>query len=198
MNCVRIHFSTLFFLLFSLQANAQEKGTHEIYAGIGLLTTNTVFSLSSNILFEGYSSSSHLSYANNHYIPAFGLGYKLAVADRWTVGVAGYFESDQSDVYYNDVRDGTLRHSYFTIGLGTDYHYISRKWFQMYSGLEVACTIGGVNYDGVNDEIMERKYRYLNFQLEALGFRFGKSFAFFTEIGFGYKGILHAGLSLQL
>lgn len=198
MNCVRIHFSILFFLLFSLQSNAQQKGTHELYAGVGLLTTNNTFSLRSNIMLDGYTSSSHLAYSNNHNIPAFGLGYKLAVADRWTVGVAGYFESDQSDVYYDDVRDGTMRHSYFTIGLGTDYHYISRKWFQMYSGLEVACTIGGLNYDGVNDEIVERKYRYLNFQLEALGLRFGKSFAFFTEIGFGYKGIIHAGLSLQL
>ncbi|MDF3027300.1 MAG: uncharacterized protein K0S23_1607 [Fluviicola sp.] len=198
MSCVKIHFLILFSLLFSWQANSQEKGTHEIYAGVGLLTTNDALSLGSNMMADGYTSSSHLSYGNNRYIPAFGLGYKLAVADRWTVGVAGYFESDQSDVYYDNMRDGTLRHSYFTIGLGTDYHYISRKWFQMYSGLEVACTIGGVNYDGVNEEIQESKYRYFNFQLEALGFRFGKSFAFFTEIGFGYKGVIHAGLSLQL
>jgi len=188
----------LFCLLFSSQTNAQEKGTHELYAGIGLLTTNYVYSLSASIILDSYSSSSHLSYGNEHNIPAFGLGYKLAVADRWTVGLAGYFESYQSDVYYDGARDGTIRESYFTLGLGTDYHYISRKWFQMYSGLEVACTIRGVNYDGVNDEILERKYRYFNFQLEALGFRLGKAFAFFTEIGFGYKGVIHAGLSLQL
>lgn len=198
MSCIRIHFSILFSLFFSWQANAQEKGTHEIYAGVGLLTTNNILSLGSNMIVDGFSTSAHLSYNNVRYIPAFGLGYKLAVADRWTVGLAGYFESDQSDVYYDDVRDGTMRHFYFTVGLGTDYHYISRKWFQMYSGLEIAYTFGGVNYDGVNDEIANSKYSYLNFQLEALGFRFGKSLAFFTEIGFGYKGILHAGLSFQL
>lgn len=198
MNCVRTYFSILLFLLFSCQINAQEKGTHELYAGIGLLTTNYVYSLSSSIVLDGYNSSSHLSYGNERNIPALGLGYKLAVADRWTVGVAGYFESDQSEVYYDGARDGTMRHSYFTIGLGTDYHYISRKWFQMYSGLEVACTIGGITYDGVNEEIHESKYRYFNFQLEALGLRFGKSFAFFTEFGFGYKGVIHAGVSLQL
>lgn len=197
MSCIKTPLLILTLVLFSWQLNAQEKGTHEIYAGVGLFTTNNMLHLGSDSRVAGISSS-HLSYNNIRNIPAFGLGYKLAVADRWMVGLAAYYESNQSNVYYDGVRDGTMRHSYFTIGLGTDYHYISRKRIQMYSGLELAYTIGGVNFDGSNNEIQERKYNYLNFQLNALGFRFGNSFAFFAELGFGYKGIIHAGLSLQL
>jgi hypothetical protein len=197
MSYFKLHFSILFALLFSWQLNAQEKGTHEIYAGVGLLTTNDVLSLGSDILVTGVSYG-HISYANQSSIPALGLGYRLAVADRWTVGLAAYYQADQSDVYVDDVRDGTMGHSYFTFGLGTDYRYISRKWFQMYSGLEVGYTFGGVSYDGSNSDLQEDKYNYFNFQLEALGFRFGKALSVFAEFGFGYKGIVHAGLSFQL
>ena len=197
MSSFRIQFSILLSLLFSWQLNAQEKGTHEIYAGVGVLTTNDALSLGSDILVTGFSSG-HISYSDVHNIPALGLGYKLAVANRWMVGLAAYYQSSQSNVYSDDVRDGTMSHSYFTIGLGSDYHYISRKWFQMYSGLEVAYTLEGIQYDGSNNDIHENKYNYFNFQLDALGFRFGKTFSVFAELGFGYKGILHGGLSLQL
>jgi hypothetical protein len=114
------------------------------------------------------------------------------------VGLDGYFESNQSDVYFDDLKDGTTRNSYFTIGLGTDYHYISTKWFQMYSGLAVAYTFGNASYNGSNDDFENSKYSYINFHVNALGFRLGKALAIFAELGFGYKGLLHTGLSLQL
>ncbi|MNV02831.1 hypothetical protein D3C71_930710 [compost metagenome] len=187
----------LIFIFSSYKGIAQEKGTNEFYAGVGLLSTNAILDLGTNILVTGFSAG-HINYQNNKSIPAIGIGYKIAPADRWMIGLDMYYESSKSDVYFDDVHDGIARYSYLTIGLGTDYHYISSSWFQMYSGLAIAYSFQNGKYKGSNNDIQNTQQNYINFHLNALGFRFGKTFAVFAELGFGYKGLIHAGLSLQL
>lgn len=185
-------------ILIAFQSAAQEKGTNEISAGVGFLTTNDLLHLGTTTVF-GVVSNGNVSYSEDQLaIPAIGLGYKRAIANRWMLGLDVYYQSRQTDVYINDIPDGSLRDSYLTIGVGTDYHYISTNWFQMYSGLGVAYTFNGTQYTGSSNEFSDSQTSYLNFHINALGFRFGKAFALFTELGFGYKGLIHAGLSVQL
>lgn len=185
-----------FCLLFSRQGISQEKGTNEVYAGVGLLTTNMLLNLGSEILVTGFSAG-HVTYPNSKGIPTIGIGYKIAPADRWMVSFDTYYEASKSEVFFDDVPNGNVRYSYLTLGLGTDYHYVSGSWFQMYSGLGIAYSFENARYDGSNNDIQDTKHSYINFHLNALGFRFGKAFAVFAEVGFGYKGLLHAGLSYQ-
>lgn len=188
---------SLFCVFFHVRGISQDKGTNEFYAGVGLLSTNTILNLSSDILVTGISAG-HISYRNSTNTPTFGIGYKIAPADRWMVNLDLYYESSKSDVYFDEIQDGTSRYSYLTIGLGTDFHYVSANWFQMYSGLGIACTFQNATYNGSNNDIQNTRHNYVNFQLNALGFRFGKAFAVFAEFGFGYKGLVQAGLSIQL
>lgn len=183
-------------LAFNNQAISQEKGTNEVYAGVGLITTNMILNLGSEVLVTGFSAG-HITYPNSKGIPAIGIGYKIAPADRWMVSFDAYYESSKSEVFFDDVKNGNVRYSYLTLGLGTDFHYVSTSWFQMYSGLGIAYSFENGRYDGSNTDIQDNKHNYINFHLNALGFRFGKAFAGFAEIGFGYKGLLHAGLSYQ-
>lgn len=184
-------------MFFTFSAFSQEKGTNEFYAGAGFITTNQIINLGSEIIVTGITAG-HVSYENTKYLPAFGIGYKRAVTDRWMLSLDAYYESSRSDVFTNNVKDGKVDYTYLTLGLGTDYHYVSAKWFQMYSGLAVAYTFGNARYSGSNNDIQDTQSNYLNFHVNALGFRFGNAFAAFAEIGFGYKGVIHAGVSLQL
>lgn len=181
------------------QSFGQEKGTNEISAGVGFLTTNDILTLGTTTAFFGVISSGNVTYSEKQLtIPAIGLGYKRALADRWMLGLDAYYQSHQSEVYINNIPDGSLRDAYFTIGVGTDFHYISTSWFQMYSGVGVAYTFNDTQYTGTSNELSDSQTSFLNFHINALGFRFGKAFALFAELGFGYKGIVHAGVSIQL
>ncbi|MFT6797792.1 MAG: hypothetical protein ACJART_002946, partial [Maribacter sp.] len=75
--------------------------------------------------------------------------------------------------------------SNITIAIETDYRYISKPSFQMYSGIGLAYFTTG-EYD-----------TNFSFQGTALGFRVGKKLAAYAELGFGYKGIAQIGASYQ-
>ena len=83
----------------------------------------------------------------------------------------------------------------FTVGVGTDYRYISRNIFQMYSGVSVAYTSENVKSSGSYNS--PDTNGFVNYQFNVLGFRVGKKFAGFAELGYGYKGIINAGVSYQ-
>ena len=87
--------------------------------------------------------------------------------------------------------------SFVTFGVGTEYHYVNADWFQMYSGLSVGYTFQTLNYNGSSSDFEDGSDSYFNFQVNALGFRFGKEFAGFLELGVGYRGIANVGVSYQ-
>ncbi|MFT7073036.1 MAG: hypothetical protein ACJAX3_002028, partial [Patiriisocius sp.] len=72
-----------------------------------------------------------------------------------------------------------------TFALETDYRYVSKPSFQMYSGVGLAYF--------TSDEYNTN----LSFQVNALGFRVGKKLAAYAELGFGYRGMINVGASLQ-
>lgn len=78
--------------------------------------------------------------------PSFGLTYRYAIANRWIVQADGFYQKMSEDLYINNEKIGDLKYSYITVGLGTDYRYISKEYFQMYSGAAVAYTSESIDY----------------------------------------------------
>ena len=72
-----------------------------------------------------------------------------------------------------------------TFALETDYRYVSKPSFQIYSGLGVAYFTSD-QYD-----------TNLSFQINALGFRVGKKLPAYAELGFGYKGRVELGAPIN-
>ncbi len=184
------------FLLFCSAgaAFAQQKGSSDISVTVGAATSTDLANLFTNIIAESFTGGAY-STKNFKAGPTFGLTYRYAIVNRWMVQADGFYQKMSEDLYVNNEKNGDLKYSYITVGLGTDYRYISKEYFQMYSGAAVAYTSESIDYAGQGEA--PKGDGFFNYQLTAAGFRVGKKLAGFAELGFGYKGIANVGVSYQ-
>lgn len=168
---------------------SQEKGTHEIKFNVGFETSNEFLNTVDDII-------SGASYQNTSVTPAFSVTYKVAIKNNWFLFADGNYQSISEDVIENNSKTGDVSHRYLTFGFGSDYHYISNSWFQMYSGLSVGYTSQNSDFT-TSSNIEDENDSFFNFHLNALGFRFGKTIAATLELGVGYRGVANLGLSYQ-
>jgi hypothetical protein len=168
---------------------AQEKGTHDISFGVGFETSNDFLNTIEDIV-------SGVSYANTNVTPAFNVNYKIAIKDRWFFYADAAYQVVSEDVIENSLTTGDVSHRYFTVGFGSDYHYISKEWIQMYSGASIGYSSQNSDFT-TSSNIEDSNDSYFNFHVNALGFRFGKALAAFVELGVGYKGVANIGVSYQ-
>ncbi len=186
----------LLLLFFTCNIVAQEKGTSDIGIEGGVFTTNDILEIASSIIVTGISAG-NTTYQNQNETPAILIYYKYALAKRWFVGIDASYQSIWYDAYVNNAKSGKITDSYITFGLGTEYHYVSTEWFQMYSGLSIAYTAQSSKYTGSSSDFSNGSSSFVNFHVNAAGFRFGKVLAGIVELGFGYKGIVTGGISYQ-
>jgi hypothetical protein len=181
---------TLICLVFiSLSSFAQEKGTNDLSFGVGFETSNEFLNTVEDII-------SGVSYSNTTVTPAFSLTYKIAIKNKWFVYADGAYQTVSEDVVENNLTTGDVSHRYFTVGFGSSYHYISKNWFQMYSGVSIAYTSQNSDFT-TSSNIEDKNDSFFNFHVSALGFRFGNALGVFAELGVGYKGVANVGLSYQ-
>lgn len=183
---------TLLAVVFSIATTlvySQEKGTHDISIGAGFESSNEFLNTIDDLI-------SDVTYTNTSISPSFNLKYKIAIKDRWFFYADGAYQTITEDVVENGLTTGDVSQRYFSVGFGTDYHYISKNWFQMYSGASIAYTSQNADFT-TSSNLADKSDSYFNFHLNAVGFRFGKSLAGFLELGYGYKGIANVGISYQ-
>lgn len=179
--------------LFSLAGFSQEKGTNDLSVAIGVGTSNEFFNIFEDV-FTGLITSAN--YTNESSTPPIIVTYKRAIKNNWFLYADGSIESEKKDLVLNNDKIGDVSRTYLTFGFGTEYHYIVKEWFQMYSGGSIALSSASSKYtDSLGIE--NQNDTYVNFQINALGFRFGKSLAAVAEFGVGYKGFGSFGLSYQ-
>ena len=193
---MRKSISLIAFFLSSFVCFGQLKGTNDLGVTIGGLTSNDIFDVTSKLVVTG-ASAGNLSYANQNAVPAIALTFKHAIANNWFLYADGVYQSIREDVFLSGTDAGEVNNSFLTFGLGTEYHYAHSDWFQMYSGVSVGYTFQNSNYTGSSEDIQDDSSGYFNFQINALGFRFGKSIAVTLELGVGYKGLAILGISYQ-
>jgi hypothetical protein len=121
----------------------------------------------------------------------FQVGYNRFVKKRLSLGFqANYTPFVLSNIVYysNGTSSISNRQSlYFIQAFGRlDFHYVLKPRFQMYSGL-----LAGTLYSS------DTRSFFLSAHANLLGFRFGKSHAFYTELGLGFSSTLTAGYSAR-
>ena len=185
--------STLVILLFiSLSSFAQEKGTNDLTFSLGLGTTNDFLKSTEDII----SGVFGVETGNSTVGPSFNIAYKRAIMNNWFFFADGTYQTIKEDVLENSVKTGDVSNRYLTVGFGTEYHYVHKAWFQMYSGASIAYTSQNADFTTSSD-IEDTNDSYFNFQVNAVGLRFGKALGGFVELGVGYRGYVNAGLSYQ-
>lgn len=175
---------------------SQQKGTNEVGITFGGLSSNEFLSVTNQII-ESILTPSNTSYQYESTSPAITMNYKYAIKNKWFLFADGAYQAISENVLVNDIKTGDIKNTFLTLGLGTEYHYVSKDWFQMYSGVSIAYTFQFVNYTGNTTFFKDGNSSFLNFQINAFGFRIGKKFAGILEFGAGYKGIANLGLNYQ-
>ncbi|AYN03773.1 outer membrane beta-barrel protein [Flavobacterium sp. 140616W15] len=181
-------------LSFILTSQAQEKGSSDLSVNIGFATSTELSNLFTDILVSGLTGN-QIKTGDIKAGPTLGITYRYAIANRWMVQADGFYQKMSQDIYVNNTKEGKANYTYITVGLGTDYRYISTNFFQMYSGVAVGYTSENIKNSGAQNSA--NGDGFINYQVNALGFRVGKKFAAFAELGFGYKGIVNTGVSYQ-
>ncbi len=139
--------TALLFVLLSVSAFSQEQGESNIKVGAGMLTTNTLLGAFSGIFITGLTLGG-IEYENNSSSGAFYFTYEYAVINRLMIGASFVYESVSQDMFSRNSSVGKVSHNYITTGLEANYHYISSRTFQMYSGLGAAYTSQKDKYEG--------------------------------------------------
>nr|WP_315028735.1 outer membrane beta-barrel protein [uncultured Chryseobacterium sp.] len=174
-------FCLLSLLIGSSLFKSQTKGSSEIKISYGLGTSTDFINTFNTIFTLGYGPYEKKNSG------AFIIEYNYAVKDRWVVG-ADLVYQQMTREYLDESSEKS--HNY-TVAVKSDYNYISKPKFRMYSGLGLGLTMEKSSNPSQN-------MSHFNFQLTGLGIRLGGRLGVNAELGFGYKGIVNAGLAYTL
>ncbi|MCK5774944.1 MAG: hypothetical protein KAH25_02150 [Bacteroidales bacterium] len=180
----------LIVLFISTFAFGQEKGTHDFGINVGFFSSNEFLNTTEDIIQSG-------TFENTVVTPSIAINYKIAIKKNWFFYADGVYQGITEDVMENNIQVGDVSHRYLTFGFGTEYHYIVKEWFQMYSGASIAYTSRSSKFTTSSSIFEDANEGFFNFQVNAVGFRVGKALAATLELGVGYKGSANLGISYQ-
>jgi len=194
---VRLLFCSLLIIVLSENLFAQREYDNDITMGYGLITSNQIFDVTTDVLTSAILPGVY-STSNTQFSGGFSVNYKNSISERWNVGLTFSLDYITKDVFIRREKKGDLNRNYITMAGEIDYRYFKRELFQMYSLIGLGYTMLNDRYMPIiENEISKDTFGFMNFQISLLGLRIGKELAFYTEFGFGYKGILNFGFSYQ-
>lgn len=207
-----IFFTVLTSLLFSNSLFAQRNRErdadyfprNEIYIQYG---TPTVLELVTTLKAPTQFGSADTK--NNIFTGVAGLGYNFFISNRFMIGIYGGASYAKADIcLMND--DETISQRLYAKGVMSYVGQLSASWIfynegsiQLSSGVYLGMAYwdeditvydnkSSINYPHASDQF---KFSY---HLTACKFRWGDTFGVFAELGFGFRGLVNAGLSVQL
>ncbi|BDD00696.1 hypothetical protein [Persicobacter psychrovividus] len=192
-----IKYGILLLLLFGgLQVQAQEAGTHETHIAIGAVSSNDILDITNNIVVSALTIG-EVSYRQEAESPSVSLTYKYTLRPQLQLFADATFQRIDERILINGTPDDKIENTFYTIGVGASYQYLTARWFQMYGSTSLGLTIHHSQYDGNMDGFEDGTDSYMNFQVSPVGLRFGYDFAGFIELGFGYKGLINSGFAFR-
>lgn len=190
---MRIVYAITLLFICSVKVNAQlQQGQYDISSGIGWLSAMPLNI--SNTWGEQYDVPQSPNF--------FAIG-KYYATNRFVLGVAIGVQKFNG-VSYETVATDVFNEKDFILAIGFELVYIRSKEFQMYGFFG----IGPDFYTRHSSEAVSYPSSYTTKnnttgirdveQYTPLGFRFGNKIAAFVELGYGYKGIINAGLAFSI
>ncbi len=131
------------------------------------------------------------------------ISYKYYLKPKVAFTAKGFYSNIKYNVHNLDsgqyINDYTEKYHFYGLLFGTEYHYLNKKYVQLYVGADVGFSlIQQRKYDYKNEQI--KKYKtdgFFAFQANVFCIRFGNKLGGFAEIGFGSLGILNLGLNYK-
>jgi len=172
---------------------------NEIAGSYGILTSNQIINVFKDV-FSVIFSFGNFDKQNIEYSGGWFLTYKYLPKNNFLINASVGLDMCKGDLIGDDqVKYGEFKTTYTSAIVGFDYRYLNQELIQLYSGLDLGVTLcrssGTQSDSGITDSMWDGSY--LNFQINLLGVRVGRSLAGFAELGYGYKGMINGGVSLQ-
>jgi hypothetical protein len=174
---------------------------HDISIGYGLLLPDQFNKFGSSMLDERYPDK---RYVRDKYssMGALFLTYRHMLKNEvMFFGVTAGYGNSSSEIYNVGQYEGELVRQFITVAVEWEYRYVNQGPVQIYSGLGLGYTYGTEKLTPPADKgspEVSGDVSSIAYQLNAVGIRLGKNFAGFAEFGYGYKGIVNIGFSVQL
>ncbi|CAA9198117.1 outer membrane beta-barrel protein [Flavobacterium collinsii] len=175
---------------------AQETGKHEVnltYSDGIPMTFVDGFSdaLSSAIL--GQKLNSKTTSSGN-----FGLGYRNQITERIRVGGDIAFQQEQTEqTDKNNKFIGKRTNRYLMVMPTLSFSYIKTDWLDFYGSAAAGVVLEKYTQTEPNRAAVKDNAADFAFQVNPAGIRVGKKLGVFAEVGFGYRGIVSAGLNYK-
>lgn len=116
-------------------------------------------------------------------------------------GITAGMSNSKSKIFNVGQYGGELKRSFYTLAIEWDYRYVNQGPIQVYSGVGLGFSYATEEFTPPAESTLTAKTGNISniaYQINAVGVRLGKRYAGFVEFGYGYKGIINAGFSLQL
>lgn len=180
--------------------NAQEKGTSELSFGYGAETSNEIGNAVGDVLTTIITLGT-VSYEDAKYTGAFHAKYKYAVADNLLLGVSGAYEKAEDKERFGSDIVAERKSKIYSVALESDYSYINTKHFRVYSGAGLGYRMVNIRSRpttaSTNTKTSNERTHGLAYHINGIGIRAGGTIGVFAEVGYGYRGLVNAGLSIQ-
>jgi len=174
---------------------------HDFMVSYGLPSTDIFQDINSTMLDDKFPD---LRYIRDNYRGSgiINLIYRyVSENEMMFLGISGSYNQTVGDIYNVGQLEGELNREFITVAVEGQYRYQNMNKVQLYSGIGIGYTFGNETLNPPASSGNATSIGSINsiaWQINAIGIRVGKSFAGFAEFGYGYKGIVNVGLSLQL
>ncbi|MDR1115780.1 MAG: hypothetical protein LBL33_06505 [Tannerella sp.] len=182
-------------LLMGANVYGQQK-KHSIEAGLGIWNTNEILNtfsdmiVSSALLPKGLEMKDDNSYGSAH------LGYKYLCNKTFAIGGFAAYDYAKSKGVSDGKETGKFYKTHYTFAVEAELTYLSKGNFNMYGLAGIGETFYHLKYKDNSDKNKNDSNMnpYTAFQITPVGLRYGRNAGAFVELGFGYRGILNAGV----
>lgn len=194
----------LFMLMVPFLVGYSQERNNEVYANYGVATM-PAFAEAFGDIFEdlliGTFTGATVQSTDTKTFGGIGIGYKRNLNKRLSLGLGFLYQSFDVTQTVKMPLSGTLvdiksQDVYYTFMARFDFNYVTTEWVNMYSGVAAGMSLNQYTFDD-NTQGKDDDNTHFAWQLNAFGIRVGKGFGGFAEVGFGYAGIVNAGLSLK-
>jgi hypothetical protein len=178
---------------------------NEFELNYAFLTDEFVLNVFSEaIIHLGKHTNSNYVYRDSQIsLGAIYFTYRYNLMPSMSIGLTSGL--DLTDGYitdYNGRRIGTTKKVFLTCAAECKYKYLEKKIITLYGYLGIGYSILlDRNYFTTVDPGLpfgDKIQNHFNMHITPIGMRLGKKFGGFLEIGLGYKGLINAGVSLNL
>ena len=184
----------LIFIFSSFFTYGQEE-PNRISFTYGLITAPEIIDLASDVVASVVTAGNYRTEKNTSTGGLF-LGYRRFLTKRFNAGFSLGYEQISKDIISGNEVEGKVNSNYYMALAEMEFNYLSREMVQLFSSLGAGIALRNENAEVDNEEESETS-TFMAFQVDALGLRVGRSFGASATVGFGYKGIITAGLSYQ-